>query len=88
MRTLFGSLKADHENKIPVGRLLGDIYKSSKAQIFLHYESAKSYYDRYIEAQQRFKKPQTGLVRYVLCVQYITPPATAGQCENVSQTSK
>jgi len=41
------------------------IYKSAKAQIFPHYESAKKLLrkrnsDRYRDPQQRFTKPQTG----------------------------
>ena len=43
-----------------------EIYKSARAQIFPHYDSAnellrKRNSDRYREPQQRFTKPQTGL---------------------------
>ena len=54
----------------------GQIYKSVKAQIFPHYDSAKKLLrkrnsDRYREPQQRFMKPQS-------------TPVTAGtgQCKN------
>jgi len=51
---------------LDLGLLYREIYKSAKAQILRHYESAKKQLckrnsDRYREPQQRFTKPQTGL---------------------------
>jgi len=73
------------------------IYKSAKAQIFPHYESAKKLLhkrnsDRYRNQQQRFTKPQTGL--YTIRAMYsisqhqrsgLCSTVTAGQCENAGQ---
>jgi len=53
-----------------------EIYKSARAQIFPHYDSAnellrKRNSDRYREPQQRFTKPQTGL--YMIRAMHVIP---------------